>query len=210
MNASSRFTKMFVSAFMMLASCLMLSAPAYAGGDPVAELNSIADQLINKLKANKANLHDDPQLVYSLAQRIVVPHADIAEMAKRVLPPQTWNNATAGQRSTFEKEFGTLLVHTYASALANYNDQTIHFFPVRGGYAGKNTVQVDSKIERSDGPSISVTYRMVMRGSEWKLYDMSVEGVSMLESFRSQFSDLLSQGNMSELITRLSSHNSGQ
>ena len=73
-----------------------------------------------------------------------------------------------------------------------------------------DTVQVDSKIERADGPPISVTYRMVNRGGTWKIYDMSVEGVSMLESFRSQFSDLLSQGNMAALLDRLSSHNSPQ
>jgi phospholipid transport system substrate-binding protein len=210
MNVSSNLSKKIISGLMVLLTGLIFCASAYAAGDPVADLNSIANQLIDRLKANKANLHDDPQLVYSLAQQIVVPHADIAEMAKRVLPPQTWNSASAMQRATFEKEFATLLVHTYASALANYNDQTVHFFPVRGGTAGKNTVQVDSKIERADGPSISVTYRMVNRGAGWKLYDMSVEGISMLESFRSQFSDLLSQGNMSELITKLSNHNSGQ
>ncbi|MES2216776.1 MAG: ABC transporter substrate-binding protein [Pseudomonadota bacterium] len=209
MKLSSKFTKMFVNGLLALFAGLLLCAPVYAAGDPVAELNGIANRLIDQLKANKTNLHDNPQLVYSLADRIVVPHADIAEMAKRVLPPQTWNSATPAQRSKFEREFTTLLVHTYASALANYNDQTVHFYPVRGGYQGRSTVQVDSKIERADGPSISVNYRMVMRGSEWKLYDMSVEGISMLESFRSQFSDLLSQGNMAELINKLSSHNSG-
>jgi phospholipid transport system substrate-binding protein len=210
MSAISKAKKVLLGSVMALFVGLLFCTQAIAGGDPVSELNSIADRLIAALKQNKANLHDDPQLVYSLAERIVVPHADVAEMAKRVLPPQTWNSATPSQRSRFEKEFTSLLVHTYASALANYNDQTVHFYPVRGGYAGKSTVQVDSQIERSDGPSISVNYRMVQHGSEWKLYDMSVEGVSMLESFRSQFSDLLSQGNMDALLARLASHNSGE
>jgi phospholipid transport system substrate-binding protein len=101
-----------------------------------------------------------------------------------------------------------LLVHTYASALANYNDQTIRFYPVRGGYAGKSSVQVNSVIERHDGPAISVSYKMVQAASEWKIYDLSVEGVSMLESFRSQFADLLAQGDIEALINKLSSHNS--
>ena len=102
-------------------------------------------------------------------------------------------------------------MHTYASALANYRDQTVKFYPVRGGYAGKSSVQVNSVIERTDGPSIPVKYRMVYDGSEWKLYDMSVEGVSMLDSFRSQFADQLSRvGDMEALLQRLSSHNSGE
>jgi phospholipid transport system substrate-binding protein len=80
---------------------------------------------------------------------------------------------------------------------------------VRGGYQGKSTIQVSSEIERPDGPSVSVTYRLVQKGSGWKLYDMSVEGVSMLESFRSQFSDLLESGDMNKLIQQLAAHNRG-
>jgi phospholipid transport system substrate-binding protein len=209
MNVSSNFKKVCARSFLALTASLMLCSNVFAAGDPVGVLNSVANQLIEKLKANQTSLHDNPQLVYSLADRIVVPHADVAEMAKRVLPPQTWNSATPVQRSKFEHEFSTLLVHTYASALANYSDQTVKFFPVRGGVQG-NTVQVDSKIERADGPPISVTYRMVNRDGTWKIFDMSVEGVSMLESFRSQFSDLLSQGNMAALLDRLSSHNTAQ
>lgn len=195
----------------LLATCLVstvcLLPAAFAANDPVGVLNSVANQLVDKLKVNKTNLHDNPKLVYSLAESIVVPHADIAEMAKRVLPPATWKGATAAQRDQFEKEFATLLVHTYASALANYNDQTIRFFPVRGGATGATT-QVDSKIERADGPPIAVSYRMVNRGGAWKMYDLSIEGISMLESFRSQFSDLLAQGNMNALLARLAAHNS--
>jgi phospholipid transport system substrate-binding protein len=206
----NKINKIFCSSLIAVLLCgLFATTASFAAGDPVSELNSIADQLISKLKENKTTLKENPSLVYSLANEIVVPHADINYMAKRVLPPKTWASASASQRSRFETAFSTLLVHTYASALANYNDQTIHFYPVRGGYAGKSTVQVNSAIERSDGPSISVNYRLVLAGSEWKLYDMSVEGVSMLESFRSQFADQLSQGDIDSLINKLSTHNSG-
>jgi len=176
-------------------------------GGPVDMLQTLADKMIANLKANKATLKTNPSLVYSLAYKIVVPHADLDEMSKRVLPPKTWNSATVGQRSQFESEFTTLLVRTYASALADYTDQSVRFYPVRGGYAGKNTVRVDSQIVRTDGPSINVNYRLVLRGTEWKLYDMTVEGVSLLESFRSQFADKLSQGNISNLISDLKQHN---
>src|SRR3989344_3983333 len=93
--------------------------------DPVDMLRSIADQLINSLKAHKTNLKSNPSLVYSLATRIVVPHADLVEMSKRVIPPRIWQQATNGQRSEFQSEFTILLVRTYASALAEYNDQSI-------------------------------------------------------------------------------------
>jgi phospholipid transport system substrate-binding protein len=180
---------------------------AFAAPDPVAMLESVANEMVAALKEHKATLRTNPSIVYSFANRIVVPHADLAEMSKRVLPPQTWENATPSQRSQFQAQFTNVLIRTYASALTDYQDQTVKFYPVRGGYAGKTSVKVDSKIIRSDGPSIPVNYRLVLEGSEWKLYDMSVEGVSLLESFRSQFADRLSQGNMDQLIKSLSNHN---
>lgn len=195
-----------------LSGCVIfafLTNVAFAQSDPVNMLKSVADQMISKLKEKKTTLKENPALVYSLANRIIVPHADLDEMSKRVLPPATWNSATGAQRREFESEFTTTLVRTYASALAEYTDQTIEFYPVRGGYEGKSSVTVNSEINRSDGPSISVIYRLVLRGSTWKLYDMTVEGVSMLESFRSQFADQLSQGNMANLINVLKRHNAG-
>jgi phospholipid transport system substrate-binding protein len=180
---------------------------AFAEQSPVDLLKSLADQMIHALKENKASLKSNPSLVYSFANRIVVPHADLEEMSKRVLPPNTWRQATPDQQRRFKKEFTSLLVRTYASALSDYTNEIVEFYPVRGGYEGKSNVQVNSKIIRSDGPSVPVSYRLVRKGSSWMLFDMSVEGISLLESFRSQFADKLSQGNMEGLIQQLAAHN---
>ncbi len=200
-----KITNIFLS--ILLGCLLWIPALAEAQSNPVDLLNSIANQVISELRAKQATLHSNPGLVYSLADRIMVPHADTVEMSKRVLPPRTWDSATPAQRAQFQKEFTTLLVRTYASALAEYRDQKVQFYPVRGGYAGKQDVKVDSQIIRNDGPAISVSYRLVLRGSQWKLYDLTVEGISMLESFRSQFADQLSQGNMASLLKTLRAHN---
>ncbi len=193
-----------LSIFIFFIACLPRIALAQ---DPVSMLDSVANQMISSLKAHKATLKTNPAVVFSIAYKIVVPHADLDVMARNVLPPRTWAAASEQQRKAFEKEFTTLLVRTYASALAQYSDETVQFFPVRGGYEGKSGVDVNSTIVRNDGPNISVNYRVVHVGSQWKLYDMSVEGISMLESFRSQFADKLSQGNMTDLISALKEHN---
>ncbi|HSW69344.1 MAG TPA: ABC transporter substrate-binding protein [Gammaproteobacteria bacterium] len=190
----------------MALTVLPVTAEA-ASGDPVSMLQSVADQMIASLKARKTTLKENPSLVFSLAYKIIVPHADLDEMSKRVLPPQTWNSASASERQEFKREFTKLLVRTYASALAEYKDQTVKFFPVRGGSEGKSTVSVNSQIIRSDGPSISVRYSLISTGGGWRLYDMTVEGVSMLQSFRSQFSDQLARSNMASLIRVLKQHN---
>lgn len=188
-------------AFFIL-SCF--AVVAYAN-DPVSMLQSVANNMISGLKANQATLKSKPQIVYSLAYKYVVPNSAISEMAKRVLPPQTWNSATPAQREQFQKQFTTTLIRTYASSLTAYKDQTVRFYPVRGGSG--NTVTVDSDILSSENQPIRVTYRLIRVGGSWKLIDLSVEGVSMLESFRAQYADILSQGSMDQLLQRMSSHN---
>ncbi len=174
--------------------------------DPVALLQYIADNMVSQLKANKATLKTKPQIVYKLAYEYVVPYADLNEMSKRVLPRDTWLQATPAQRDRFKKQFTTLLIRTYASALTSYRDQTVKFYPLHGGAEG-NTVQVSSDIVSPDSQPIHVTYRLLRAGNVWRLYDMSVEGVSLIESFRSQFADILAHGNMDQLIDRMSGHN---
>lgn len=197
----------FISAWflLLLGSLFGLSPVAQAAptGDPVSLLQYIANNMISGLKANKATLKSKPGVVYKLAYSYVVPYASLPEMSKRVLSPRVWNMATPSQRAQFQKLFTRTVIRTYASALTNYQDQTIRFFPVRGG-ARSGTVEVQSQITSSQNQPINVVYRLIQVGGGWRLYDMSVEGISMLGSFRAQFADILSQGNMDLLLQRLS------
>lgn len=196
---------------MVLTACFCIQAAnavAVPQNNPVAMLQAIAQNMISGLKQNKATLKTKPGVVYSLANRYVVPYADLDAMSQRVLPRDTWNSATSAQRAQFKKEFTRLLIRTYASALSSYEDQVVQFYPIRGGYAGVSNVEVSSDISGSNASTIHVTYRLLRSGSVWRLYDMSVEGVGLIDSFRSQFSDILAEGNMSALLQRLSQHNS--
>lgn len=201
-----RANKIMYGMTILAAAWLGVASVAQAGvqSDPVQLLKYISSNMIKQLKANKATLKTKPSIVYKLAYKYVVPYADLDAMSKRVLPPRVWREATSSQRSQFKKQFTRLMIRTYASALTSYKDQEATFYPVRGGSG--NNVQVRGKITGSSG-SIGVSYRLLKSGSKWKLYDMSVEGVSLVSSFRSQFADILSNGNMSTLLKKLSSHN---
>lgn len=202
-----RINKILWTYFIFLFTWLMsFSAFSMPQNDPVALLQSIANKMILELKANQATLKTKPQIVYRLAHQYVVPYADLAEMSKRVVPPQTWKNASAAQRAEFQRQFTNLLIRTYASALTSYQDQTIQFYPIRGGASGRS-VEVNSQIIGGGNQPIRVSYRLLRSGGGWKLYDMSVEGVDMLESFRAQFSDILSRSTMQQLLQQLSAHN---
>ena len=208
MRSYNCFTRWFAKVIILLFGCIGMSV-SYAGvqSNPATLLTYIADNMVTQLRNNKATLKTKPEIVYNIAYKYVVPYADLPEMSKRVLPPKVWNNATASQRVEFQREFTRLVIRTYASALTSYQDQEIKIYPARAS-AG-NSVEIRSVITSSNSSPISVTYRLLKSGGNWKLYDMSVEGVSLISSFRSQFADILARGNMQDLLKKMSQHNAG-
>ena len=194
--------------WIVLFSLLPMIKAYAAVQDPVQLLRSIADDMIKGLKANQNKLKADPHIAFDLANRYVVPHADISVMSRRVIPPTTWDHATPEERSEFQAQFTQTLVRTYASSLTAYRNQSVQFYPVRGGYTDKKLVEVRSDITSpSDNQPINVNYRLIREGDDWKIVDMSVDGVDMLDSFRSQFDEILSRKNMHELIQQMIAHN---
>lgn len=176
---------------------------------PVVMLDGIANRVLSALKREHATLKTNPNAVYRIIDTILLPHVDVAAMSRSVLGRNAWRGATATQRQRFGKEFTRVVTRTYATALANYTDEKIEFLPLRGGYQGQSRVKVKSYIIRSDGPRIPISYRVILRGGRWKVYDMSVDGVSLLHSFRSQFAAELSRGNLDALIKKLHRRNQG-
>lgn len=179
----------------------------HAVSSPVDMLRSVSDRAIAELKANRATLKTNRSTVYRVINGILLPHIALTDMAHVALGRVAWTAATPQQRVEFTKEFTTMMVRTYSSALATYTDETVKFFPLREDYQNKTRIQVDSTIIRDQGPSVSVKYRLILKGNEWKVYDISVEGISILESFRSQFADELSQGDLNNLLAKLKAHN---
>jgi phospholipid transport system substrate-binding protein len=178
-----------------------------AASDPVAQLSQTADQMISALKSNKAAIKSNPAMVEGLARNILLPQANVELMAKLALGRDGWNNATDQQRAEFTNSFTTLMIRTYASAFSAYTDETVKFFPLRPGDMNGDRVQIKSEILQDGGPPIPVNYRLLQQGDAWKVYDITVDGVSLIQSFRSQFASQLSQGGMDQLLAALNKHN---
>nr|MBA3537300.1 ABC transporter substrate-binding protein [Tatlockia sp.] len=104
------------------------------------------------------------------------------------------------------KAFTQLVIRTYASPLAEFTDETIKFMPIRGSLDSR-FIRVNSIIIRSKGKNIPLSYSLVSNSGNWKIYDLSVEGVSLLQSFRSQFAEVLQNSTMQELIKQMRHHN---
>lgn len=186
---------------------LLICTMVWAISSPLELLQNTSNQLISALQRNQATLKNKPQIVYGIVNQILLPHVDVMSMSSRALGRDAWINASPNQRQAFAQQFVTLLIRTYSSALAQYTNERVNFLPMRGVYSDQPRVQVNSVIVRESGPSINLSYRLMREGEQWMLYDFSVDGVSIIESFRSQFAGELQQSGLNGLITKLAQHN---
>jgi len=187
--------------------CLfVLSSLTWAATSPVPMLEKTADQIIDTLDKNKGHLKENPLFVQQTVRLHLLPHIDVKGMARSVLGRNAWTRATTAERDEFTQAFTQLVVRTYAAPLAEYSDEKIMFLPERATPNGRFT-RVNSVIIRSNGQKIPLSYSLVLKSGTWKIYDLSVEGVSLLQSFRTQFGQILKMTNMDALITQLNKQN---
>ncbi len=196
--------------FIVAALLTLVSFTATAASSPVTMLENIANRTLATVKRKGITERSNPRAVHRIVYRIIIPHVDVTGMSRSVIRREVWKSASKGQKSKFIKEFTKIVVRTYSSALALYSNQQVKFYRIRGGYQGRRRVRVNSVIIRRGASRIPMSYRLISLRGRWKVYDMSVEGVSVLQSFRSQFSSELSRGNFNALINKLVRKNRGR
>ncbi|KTC65733.1 signal peptide protein, toluene tolerance protein Ttg2D (plasmid) [Legionella adelaidensis] len=187
---------------LLLTLALGVSTILCAQDSPVPMLENVANQIINTLNQNKGNLKNNHAIIHQAVTRYLLPVVDVTGMSRSVLGRQAWNQATSAQKKEFTQEFTKLVIRTYSTPLAEYSDEKVKFLPLRGATNGK-FIRVNSVISRSNGQNIPLSYSLVSKNGQWKIYDLSVEGVSLLQSFRSQFGQILQNSSMDELINQM-------
>lgn len=183
---------------LVLAFCM--SQLLFAESSPVVMLEETSNQIIATLKQNQTKLKSNPKLVHQAVERYLLPRVDVSGMSRSVLGRQAWMKATSAERAEFSLVFTQLVIRTYAGPLSEYTDETIKFLPVKDKADGARFVRVSSLIYRSKGNTIPLNYSLVSINGQWKIYDLSVEGVSLLQSFRSQFAQALQQSDLKTVI----------
>lgn len=187
---------------IIFALTIALSQTVWAQSSPVPMLENSASQILSTLKQNKPNLKKNHQIIYQAVERYLLPNVDVNGMSRSVLGRQAWTKASAADRQEFTQVFTQLIIRTYANPLAEYTDETVKFLPLRGPVDGQFT-RVNSIIIRPNGQKIPLSYSLVSKNNNWKIYDLSVEGVSLLQSFRSQFGQILQNSSMQDLISQM-------
>lgn len=190
---------------LILGSCLcLLSMPGQTTTDPIAFLRNIADYVIDQIETRRAELEQDSSQIYSLVETRIVPHFDF-HMMSRSAAGRHWRKATESQKQRLARQFQELLVRTYALSMLSYSGQKVEYLPLRGDPTAQRVV-VNTRV-LSDGPQVPVDYRLYMKDGEWLIYDVIVDGVSLVANYRSSFGAEIGRGGIDGLITTLAEKN---
>lgn len=181
---------------------LSLAQLLIAQTSPVPMLEHAANDIISTLKENKSSLKSNPNIIYQAVETYLLPNVDVEGMSRSVLGRQAWTKASPSERAQFSQAFTKLVIRTYSSPLAQYSDEAVQFLPIRGSTSAR-FIRVNSVIVRSQGQNIPLSYSLISKEGRWKIYDISVEGVSLLQSFRSQFAQALQHSSINEIISEM-------
>jgi phospholipid transport system substrate-binding protein len=170
----------------------------WAAITPESVISSTADEVVATLKKDKAIQNGDRAKAYTLIQDKVLPHFDFTRMT-RLAMGKNWRQASPEQQQKLTEGFRDLLVRTYASSLSQYKNQELK---VKGADMedGGNEATVHSVVIPSGGPSVPIDYRMEKSGEDWKVFDIQVDGVSLVTNYRNEFSDIVRNHGIDGLI----------
>lgn len=179
----------------------------FAATTPLPMVQDINHNVIATLKKHQSELKTHPQYIQQAIHTYFIPHVDTLGMSRSVLGRNVWKTASASDKEAFKQEFTNLVLRTYAQPLANFSGETVEFLPVKSSSTPK-FAQVQTIIVRPNGQRIPMTYHLVLiNQNDWKIYDLSVDGVSLLNSFRNQFGDALKQDSLKSVIHELHEKN---
>ncbi len=206
-NIFIAFSMLILSVTVAVWSPAILAEPT--AGDiesPVALLERTTAQVIKILRDDHDLLQQEPARVHKIIDDYILPNLDDITMAKLAMG-KNWRKATRQQKLAFVKEFRSLLIRTYSKSLVEFKDQEIKYFPVIVA-AGSNKTTVKAEVVQPGGPSIPMAYRMRIKNNAWKVYDIKIDGISLVTSYRGTFTQEIRKSGIDGLLIYLRDKNS--
>ncbi len=193
-----------------ITTCLLLLA---LGGNPIQAavtppqdvVQDTSTRMLDALRKNRAMIDREPGRLYDLVDQIVLPNFDFELMSRWVLG-RAWQQATPEQRRQFTEEFRTLLVRTYAKALLEYSNEAIRVLP-QSEPADGDEVTIKTEVRPKTGQPVQINYSMHLGKDTWKVYDVTVDGVSLVTNYRGTFSSQIRDSGMDAVIADLRQRN---
>jgi phospholipid transport system substrate-binding protein len=181
-------------------------APARAQGlAPDALAKSVTEEVLALIRADKDIQSGSQKKVLELVEAKVLPHFSFPRMTQLAMG-RNWRAANPEQQKRLVGEFRALLVRTYTTAFTQYKNQTVEYKPVRMAAADTEVV-VQSLIKQNSGPPIAVDYNMEKTDAGWKVYNLKIEGISLVENYRNTFNTEIQKNGVDGLIATLAEKN---
>jgi phospholipid transport system substrate-binding protein len=190
---------------MLMTLIVPLTAARAAEPGPEALAKSVTDEVLAIVRADKEIQSGNRKKVLELVESKIVPHFNFTRMTQLAMG-RNWRQASAEQQKLLVDEFRMLLVRTYTAAFTQYRNETVEYRPTRMK-PGDTDVVVQSYINRPGGQPVAVNYGMEKTRDGWKVYNVTVEGVSLVENYRNTFNAEIQKSGVEGLIRTLSERN---
>lgn len=192
----------------LLLSLLFGSSWAATDNHPAQQrVESSVNGIFNTLQKESDKLKADPAYQKEVVTKYVVPYLDFVGMTKLAVG-KNWRKGSEQQKKILTEEFKALLLRTYTKALAEYSDQAIKFKPFRAGKRADRAI-VYADILQKSGPLIPMKFRLRQLQDQWLVYDIAIDGISLVTTYRSSFSNEINSTGIDGLIASLVKKNSG-
>jgi phospholipid transport system substrate-binding protein len=179
-------------------------AQASADAAPDVLITNLSNEVLETVRKDKALQSGDTARLNKLVDEKILPYVNFEKMT-RLAVGRNWRQASPEQRSALTREFRTLLLRTYAGAVSQIKDHQVQVKPVRG--AAGDDVVVRTNVVPSRGEPIQIDYRLEKSDAGWKIYDVNILGVWLVENYRNTFATEINQGGIDGLIKSLSERN---
>lgn len=189
---------------VVLSFLLAFEAAAQALG-PEELVRKVTADVLGSVKADKQLQAGDRKTALALAEQKILPHVDFREAALLAMG-RSWYTATPAQQDQVVNEFRTMLVRIYSNSIGIYRGQTLNVLPVRMA-PGATEVTVRNRYLSEGRPPVPVEYSMRKTPEGWKIYDIAVEGVSLVLTYRAEFESIIRASGIDGLIKRLQQKN---
>jgi phospholipid transport system substrate-binding protein len=189
-----------------LAACMMWGAAVAQDAnvsDPSQLLEKAARDMLKDLDANRAEYRKDPSKIDVLVEKDLLPHFD-TEYAARLVLGQHWRDATPDQRKRFIDAFYHSMIANYGKSLVNFTGDRLKVYPTKLG-ADPDRTTVRTEVTRDNGSTVPVNYSMHKGPDGWKAWDVVIDGISYVKSFREDFGSEIDQKGLDEVISRMQS-----
>ena len=191
---------------LILLLSLFLALPAAAQElGPEELVRKVTADVLEAVKSDRQLAAGDRQKALALAEQKILPHVDFREAAQLAIG-KAWHTATPAQQALLVDEFRAMLVRIYSNAVEVYRGQTMRVLPVRMA-PGATDVTVRNQYRREGRPPVPVEYAMRKTPQGWKIYDITVEGVSLVLTYRAEFENVTRTSGIDGLIKRLQQKN---